>query len=115
MGRVRRYKKFKSCDPYAKKSNSSSSNSNHDYDEPPDLFDERKQQWKTKKDKILEKTMGDFNHHEMKIIKANLKTNTIKNTTTTSITTNNIQIIIHILQHSHSDIYIYINACVHIK
>jgi hypothetical protein len=84
MGRVRRYKKFKSCDPYAKKSNINSNN-NNDYDEPPDLFDERKQQWKSKKDKILEKTMVDFNHHEMKIIKANLKTNTKTNNTTTSI------------------------------
>jgi hypothetical protein len=42
MGRVRRYKKFKSCDPFAKKGiGSEVSKKARGYDEPPDIYEDK--------------------------------------------------------------------------
>ena len=40
MGRVRRYKKFKACDPFSKQSKSTVSAADLDHDEPPDIYED---------------------------------------------------------------------------
>ena len=75
MGRVRRYKKVKSCDPFAKKSSKKDGGdigrkSKHgaNYDQDPDIF-EKKQRNKDKKRKHTE----EFNESELNFHKTILE------------------------------------------
>ena len=40
MGRVRRYKKFKACDPFSKQAKTTVSAADLDHDEPPDIYED---------------------------------------------------------------------------
>ena len=51
MGRVRKYKKFKSCDPFSKKKKTEADTT---HDEPPDVFEDRERRDVKRKERVWE-------------------------------------------------------------
>ncbi len=62
MGRVRRYKKYKACDPFAKRGGKKDDGVDV-HDEPPDLHEEKSRETKRKR----ERDWGDEGKRELSL------------------------------------------------